>query len=142
MRYSLRPRVFRYQSINRPRANRLGSHRRLAYCSCGDYMELHVRVNSVTQAMIDRQMATPRLRGPGAGVNERLHYEAKARCILTYTARHLTRVNVEETLLPRYFPRFFLTPPPHSPLSFEPPRCLCKGGLLCISRPLAKTTYY
>lgn len=43
--------------------------------------------------MIDRQTATPRRRrrrrGP-AGVNERLHYEAKARCIRAY-ARHLTR---------------------------------------------------
>jgi len=43
-------------------------------------------VNSVTQAMIDRQMATPRCRGPRAGVNERLRYEAKARCILIFLA--------------------------------------------------------
>ena len=36
--------------------------------------------------MIDRQMATPRCRGPRAGVNERLRYEAKARCILIFLA--------------------------------------------------------
>jgi len=36
--------------------------------------------------MIDRQMVTPRCHETRAGVNERLRYEAKARCILTCLA--------------------------------------------------------
>lgn len=54
-----------------------------------DYTVIRAHVNSIMQAMIDRQTATHRrCRGP-AGVNERLRYEAKARCIRA--ARHLAR---------------------------------------------------
>jgi len=66
--------------------------------------------------MIDRQMVTPCCHETRAGVNERLRYEAKARCILTCRATF----NAGErggNAAPALFSMVFLRLPllPHSP---------------------------
>lgn len=130
----------RPQSINRSRENRLGSHRGLAFSHCSyEITWLRAHVNSVTQAMIDRHTATlRRCRGPRHWCKRTITLRGQGKmhaCHATFSA-----VNVEEMLLPRYFPHFFCNyfpflSSPFFPLSLELSRCLRKGRSIASRSP-------
>lgn len=132
MRYSLRPRLSRRLPIDQSSSResfRL-PYRRLALF----VRRLHVR--QFCYASNDRQTATPRCRG----VNERLHYEAKARCIPVCRATFNAGERGENVAPALFFHVFY----PFSAFFVvlrTATLSLCKGGLLRISRPLAKSTY-
>jgi len=127
VRYSLRPRLSRRLPIDqsfRITCRRLALFIRRLHARQFHYASNDRPANCYTSLSWTR-----------AGVNERLHYEAKARGILMCRATFNTGER-GENVAAALFSTFF-TPSPHSSSSFEPPRCLCKGGLLCISRLLA-----